>query len=190
MASPCHFLNMAPELRNEIYRLVFEPDQDSDTETLLCEATPPSIDVLKTCKKVYGEAKGLYATACRQYWTESHFKIKEENAEGWDPAHIAGVNEKELNLLRHLRVDESNGGSTIQTSTLIDVRGGWEVETRQGQRRGFIRIHTVANESYFYFAHNLDMFDTKAELLHACVTHGQEVPLSKQIGYICEYFVL
>lgn len=73
------------ELRNRIYELVFENSSDtintveaffpskaseSDTVTQLrkASAAPPSVALLCSCQKIYGESKGIFAKAVRHYW--------------------------------------------------------------------------------------------------------------------------
>ncbi|KAK5737831.1 hypothetical protein LTR17_006479 [Elasticomyces elasticus] len=68
------FLTIPPEIRNDIYELVFNQIWTGDTVDLM-KAVPPSKAPLLACHQMFNEAKGLHKTAYRGYWSEVHFTI-------------------------------------------------------------------------------------------------------------------
>lgn len=54
--APPTFTSIAPEIRNRIFDLVLY-SFDTETQTDLLQATPPSKALLLTCRKLYEEAK-------------------------------------------------------------------------------------------------------------------------------------
>lgn len=61
------FLDKLPaEIRNNIYSLVLSPDKRTDLVELK-EATPPSKNLMLTCKQIHAEAAGMYRAAYRAF---------------------------------------------------------------------------------------------------------------------------
>ncbi|KAK5731713.1 hypothetical protein LTR17_011184 [Elasticomyces elasticus] len=65
-------LTMPPEMRNRIYELVFATKPE---EADLLNPMPPTKQLLLACAQIYHEARGLYNTARRSYWRETHFTV-------------------------------------------------------------------------------------------------------------------
>jgi hypothetical protein len=58
MASKCHFLKLSPELLNTIYRLVLV--SDNAIEVKVTDAPPMDPPLLRTCRQIRREARGIY----------------------------------------------------------------------------------------------------------------------------------
>lgn len=71
----CHFLRTPPEIRNNIYDLVYR----STAETDLLTAKPLSKALLLTCRQVYSEVKSLHRAAYQAFWRETKFTLKFNN---------------------------------------------------------------------------------------------------------------
>lgn len=70
----CHFWRLPAELRVSIYEYVYEGFWESRPVRLV-DASPPSKDVLLSCRQMYKEVWPIYAQLYRQYWTENDFVI-------------------------------------------------------------------------------------------------------------------
>lgn len=71
----CLFLNKLPaEMRNNIYELVFQREDDTD-RVWLHHAQPPSKILLLTCQQIRHEAIKPYKKAAHEYWTETQLEI-------------------------------------------------------------------------------------------------------------------
>lgn len=68
-------LDLPAEIRNCIFELSFTPDWPADD---LFKACPPSNALITTCRQVYQEARGLYRTGYRAYWTTTQFSVTME----------------------------------------------------------------------------------------------------------------
>ncbi|KAF2768841.1 hypothetical protein EJ03DRAFT_327968 [Teratosphaeria nubilosa] len=75
--TPCNLLELAAELRNEIWELAFTSDTESSRAQDLLNPSPPSSALLRTCRQIYQEAKGLHDAARQRYWSTSIFEIKD-----------------------------------------------------------------------------------------------------------------
>ncbi|KAI7085271.1 hypothetical protein KC356_g6022 [Hortaea werneckii] len=73
---PCNFLELPPELRNNIYELCFQPVDDGG-RTSFTAITPPEFAILQTCRQIYDEAVQIYRVAEREYWPNTHFWVEE-----------------------------------------------------------------------------------------------------------------
>lgn len=70
------FFKLPGELRNRIYELVFAHDNEpvnvedafSPSSNVLADAAPPSLALLRTCRKLYHESKGYFSVPYRNYW--------------------------------------------------------------------------------------------------------------------------
>lgn len=75
----CHLWRLPGELRNQIYELLYE--DDIKTEIIkIANASPPSPDLLLTCKQAHNEARCYYLQASRQYWTQNEFVVSHASA--------------------------------------------------------------------------------------------------------------
>ncbi|KAK4950917.1 hypothetical protein LTR10_010910 [Elasticomyces elasticus] len=102
------FLTIPPEIRNDIYERAFDQiwtagtnyAETGDTVDLM-KAVPPSKAPLLACRQMFDEAKGLYKTAYRAYWSEVHFTtcIPEQQHKL-----VAHFREDDLHRIRHLRL--------------------------------------------------------------------------------------
>lgn len=70
----CHFLKLAPELRNVIYGLAFTTAVETE-EYVYFTAAPPSKAIALSCRQTHDEAAGLYKHAYQRFWRESRFKV-------------------------------------------------------------------------------------------------------------------
>jgi hypothetical protein len=74
--SDCPLFKLPGELRNHIYELVFEHDDEpvniedafSPFSNVLMEAAPPSSALIHTCRKLHLESKGFHEVSYRNYW--------------------------------------------------------------------------------------------------------------------------
>ncbi|KAK5737822.1 hypothetical protein LTR17_006470 [Elasticomyces elasticus] len=95
----CRLLSIAPELRNTIYEMVFWPTSFRERTDLLT-ATPPSKEIRLTCRRVNEEARGLYHTAYRSYWTETSFSISFPIERPWPSSVFANFTARDLARVR------------------------------------------------------------------------------------------
>ncbi|KAK4895296.1 hypothetical protein LTR27_006639 [Elasticomyces elasticus] len=107
ITQPSTFLTIPPEIRNDIYELVFNQiwtagtnyAETGDTVDLM-KAVPPSKAPILACRQMFNEAKGLYKTAYRGYWSEVHFTIIPEQQHEC----VAHFRENDLHKIRHLKL--------------------------------------------------------------------------------------
>lgn len=67
----CRLLTLPPELRNSIWELAFTSPPSVD----VLDTSPPSKSLLLACRQIYAEAKCLYNTQFRLYWSTTLFTI-------------------------------------------------------------------------------------------------------------------
>ncbi|KAK0272980.1 hypothetical protein LTR91_003141 [Friedmanniomyces endolithicus] len=85
-----------PEVRNKIYELAFEgPSGEID----LLEARPPSKSLLRACRQMHEEAKGLHKSAHQRFWSTSRFVLYFRAETLQEPV---GFSEQDLQNIRHL----------------------------------------------------------------------------------------
>ncbi|KAK4895289.1 hypothetical protein LTR27_006632 [Elasticomyces elasticus] len=95
-------LTIAPELRNSIYELVFtKPPGPTD----LLTASQPTSNLRLVCKQTRCEARGLWLTANRDYWTTTTFTIHRETVHSNDMCTPIRLNftTKDLSSIRTIR---------------------------------------------------------------------------------------
>ncbi|KAK5678574.1 hypothetical protein LTS10_009018 [Elasticomyces elasticus] len=98
-AECCKLLSIAAELRNTIHEMVFWPTSSRERTDLLT-ATPPSKEIRLTCRRVNEEARGLYHTAYRSYWTETSFSISFPVERPWTSPVFAHFTARDLARVR------------------------------------------------------------------------------------------
>lgn len=72
----CGFFKLPAELRNVIYDLVFDTHKQSELPLEHAESCAPSKLPLTACRRVYSEAKGIFDTSIRGYWSQTTFTIE------------------------------------------------------------------------------------------------------------------
>lgn len=84
----CPLLSPPPELRNTVYNYVvyskyalpqFQWDEEHNSPELnLMHAKPrsPSNELLRTCRSIYDESKGVFLKAQREFWSDTTFTLK------------------------------------------------------------------------------------------------------------------
>ncbi|KAK3623567.1 hypothetical protein LTR56_021530 [Elasticomyces elasticus] len=72
-AGTAGLLDIAAELRNTIYELVFTADLECPVN--LFAATPPSRAITRACRQTRNQAKQMYVKAYRAYWTQTAFCV-------------------------------------------------------------------------------------------------------------------
>lgn len=134
-APTCPFLDKTPpEIRNNIYDLVFAPS-DPTAAIELKDAQPPAKDIILTCGKVHSEAAAMFKSAYRAFWSESKFLISLSAAEGQGGAEQAKAEAEQEKQYRavvngegiarniaHIKHITVNGA----TAKFVLVDGVWE----------------------------------------------------------------
>ncbi|KXS95806.1 hypothetical protein AC578_6272 [Pseudocercospora eumusae] len=72
MPAPCYLLDIAAELRNEIYELTFTTNE---TEVDLLNSKPPSPALLQCCKQISEEAAGVFKAFVHHYYERKQFRL-------------------------------------------------------------------------------------------------------------------
>ncbi|KAK4496208.1 hypothetical protein PRZ48_012188 [Zasmidium cellare] len=135
MSEPCLLLDKLPaELRNRVWEFAFAPDDDSEVE--LAEATPPSKNLLLTCRQIYDESYGLYQPAYRDYFRTTKFRITYQiNRVGFTTYATSTFGNSPLlrypralveQITRMTFVIERPHQRADDTLELVDKRGGWK----------------------------------------------------------------
>lgn len=136
-AQPCPLLDkLPPELRSTIYDFVVASRTTEARESDMIDLTkhtPPDKALLVTCRQIYNEAKKVYVTAYRAYWTDNRFRFYRAQSIGPREVKIitCSLRERDLQHIRHLELvrDEPSQplGSCYETYAfrLVDARGLW-----------------------------------------------------------------
>ncbi|KAH9818132.1 hypothetical protein Tdes44962_MAKER05425 [Teratosphaeria destructans] len=82
----CYFLQIPPELRNEIYELAFTSDDDDPEGTDLYKKVPPSPSLALACRQIWQEASAVFPHSWKRYWSERRFVIPDVQVGGSDQA--------------------------------------------------------------------------------------------------------
>lgn len=110
--SSCLLTELSAEMRNHIYELAFTPDTDSAQQIAIEATSPPSKALLLTCKQINSEARGLYKSAYRSYWTDVHFTLDLEKYLEKDPEDFVRIDD--LNAIRDVLVQQGPRGEQWQ----------------------------------------------------------------------------
>lgn len=98
--SSCPFLRLPPELRNTIYTYVvyskyslpqFEWDEEHDSPKLnlnCAQPCAPPNDLLRTCRSIHNDSKGIYVKAKTQFWSDATFALALAGGTARDPSNF------------------------------------------------------------------------------------------------------
>lgn len=114
----CRLLTITPELRNHIYKYVFDINI-TDIPIDIFAASPPPKAIIQSCRQLHNEAAGLYYPAYRRYWTETTFTIHPCSPSCTSPS----LREQDLERVTRIqltctRESLSRGGGRSQESNL------------------------------------------------------------------------
>lgn len=70
----CYFMTIPGEIRNRIYDYVFT-NNGGEGPVEVFKFSPPSNNIIMSCRQVYQEARELYKAAYRLYWSENDFNF-------------------------------------------------------------------------------------------------------------------
>ncbi|KAK5719215.1 hypothetical protein LTR15_007738 [Elasticomyces elasticus] len=126
----CKLLSIAPELRNTIYEMVFWPASFRERTDLLT-ATPPSKEIRLTCRRVNEEARGLYYTAYRSYWTETSFSISFPVERPWTSSVFANFTARDLARVRFVHFTAKCKALAISVDSSYSPLLEWGCEPEQ-----------------------------------------------------------
>ncbi|KXT00930.1 hypothetical protein AC578_5700 [Pseudocercospora eumusae] len=191
---PCYLLQkLPPELRNNIYEVVFtfdhvKEDHTNDVDVWTAVKKLPN-SLLFTCRTIQAEATKMFAASLKNFWSTHNFVITE-------PAcyYGKGVREPDLKPLQKLTDDDIRCMKSLrfqqgsQSWCLLHNRGGWRHESHLS-----VSGHTVIIEDwlrpryyysqlgYRYIDHEWEEFDNEEELFKACEENEMAVPLLHQL---------
>ena len=185
-ASRCALLALPAELRDHIYHLVFWPPT-VDHEVDLFNPNPPNKALLLACQQIYSEAREIYRTGYRQFWTHSRFVL--------DYSSPAGPNHETIReAILHLDTDIEHI-NTLRVMlikdfacVLVHKRGGWRVMLA-GEPSHYIRLRVwtwrpnawtesvIVTNRLAWDAHGND----ENSLLEACERYPMRWSLANQI---------
>jgi len=96
--STCPLFRLAPELRNTICTYVvyskfdlafFQWDEEHNSPKLSlkqAQARAPSNDLLRTCRRIHNESKGIFVEAKTRYWSDTTFTLALAGGAKWAPS--------------------------------------------------------------------------------------------------------
>ncbi|KAK5678571.1 hypothetical protein LTS10_009015 [Elasticomyces elasticus] len=121
-------LDIAAELRNTIYELVFTSDLDGPVD--LFTATPPSKAIALACRQTRNEAKQMYIKAYRDYWTHTTFYVDYDLEHRINRTTVDNLNPEDLVEIRnvHLKMHLTTLVNLLDTDLAEKLaKGGSEV---------------------------------------------------------------
>ncbi|OQO11756.1 hypothetical protein B0A48_03483 [Cryoendolithus antarcticus] len=80
-------LNLAPELRNRIYNLIFTPATQR-VELIQLRQCAPQKSILLACQMIYAEANAMYKASFRQYLSRTVFHAQYNQISSSDVQHV------------------------------------------------------------------------------------------------------
>ncbi|KAK4895284.1 hypothetical protein LTR27_006627 [Elasticomyces elasticus] len=107
-------LDIAAELRNTIYELVFTSNLEDCVD--LFAATPPSRAITLACRQTRNEAKQMYTKAYRDYWTHATFYIDYDLEHRINRTTVDNLNPEDLVEIRNVHLK-------MHLTTLVNVLG-------------------------------------------------------------------
>ncbi|KAI6882141.1 hypothetical protein KC360_g5931 [Hortaea werneckii] len=134
-ATSSGLMKLPPELRNEIYELVFfQEEDDDDYEPVdLMHPSTPSKHLLLSCREIYREAKGIYKEAYRAFWEMSDFMIEDVSDM---PETMVGfqrrLREKDVELVHHMTMYDGDNGRLVYSEG-VWTEYGPETEEEDGE---------------------------------------------------------
>lgn len=137
-STKCYLLEIPPEIRNNIYDLVFAPDGAGEEIELVGAKTPDKSLVL-SCRQIYREVKYVYRAACRSFWRETKFVITLEvtdyyDEKMWDEnldavcTQVKGMAGQDVGQINHLRVTDNNSLLILVDKVWFEDFGDVEAE--------------------------------------------------------------
>lgn len=106
--APCRLLSLPAELRNRIYHLAF--GQNVFEEHIKLFARPQelldSASLLRTCKQIYEETRGIYTRAREEFYSENKFEIDgtQDSSGGCVTQSFNKPSAKALAHIQHLQI--------------------------------------------------------------------------------------
>ena len=126
-------LALPPELRNNIWELVFTPDTSRSSpcrhgEVDLFDARSPPIHILLVCRQIYSEARGFYAPALSSYWRDTRFFLRcgefaKQQTSKPLMERLSAIDENGIGKIQHLTICGPNDICALPTMQLH--RGMW-----------------------------------------------------------------
>ncbi|KAK4616172.1 hypothetical protein CLAFUW4_09740 [Fulvia fulva] len=132
--SSSRLLDLPPELRNQIYDLVFAYQKQIYWQRIgLCRPTPPSHQLALTCRQIYAEAYKVWERANQTYWSSLTFQLTAWNEHQLDNAmnFILKLKESDLRHVKQFELILRCVGPPQLTGwhyvfSMADTRGLWK----------------------------------------------------------------
>lgn len=112
----CPIKNIPAEIRNSIYELAFkfEDHQNNLFPQDLENAEPPGKAILLTCRQFFEEAKHMYTTTARDFWSTGKFAIRTgkmvqhtsnhgERTVSWDKSYATDIDDVSEWAISHIK---------------------------------------------------------------------------------------
>lgn len=99
------FFKLPPELRNEIYEIVFSVPP-APAIARLAHALPPPRAITQTCRRARDETRGLYQLFSSPYWTASTWTVDATVAK--PASQLAALSDADLALIRRIDIQSSS----------------------------------------------------------------------------------
>jgi len=116
---------LPPELRNNIYELVFSPAEVEEVELTSAKSHAPSAALTLACKRINSEACGLYKAASQTYWSSITFTLSGRNVfDDGLMGKLQGLSVRALALMRQIGIRIINGDFDA-TVRLTKRKGEW-----------------------------------------------------------------
>lgn len=198
----CLLFRLPPELRNAIYTYVFyskyslpqfewDEEHDSPKLNLKCaQPRAPPNELLRTCRNIHNESKGIYVKAKTQFWSDTTFTLALAAGAARDPSNFFRYLEcllnEQVNHITRVNIDIHYSRSfTVHLRSGSDAKDGVPV-------RPIACIHQVWRPAPLSFVKSVEAIDqVQGQLLYQDVrdilAHWWERPGSTYMHLCMEH---